>query len=80
MDVRKLRLCRKRKRFVDDAAASVSVERVNVTFVRQVKVTRGPGDAVLRARSFTGDEPFIVLYGDDIIFSETKPVSTTYPH
>jgi UTP--glucose-1-phosphate uridylyltransferase len=49
------------------------VERVNVTFVRQ-KVTRGLGDAVLRARSFTGDEPFLVLYGDDIIFSETKPV------
>ncbi|HHW24431.1 MAG TPA: UTP--glucose-1-phosphate uridylyltransferase [Bacillota bacterium] len=48
------------------------VDRVNVTFVRQ-KVTRGLGDAVLRARSFTGDEPFLVLYGDDIIFSETKP-------
>lgn len=49
------------------------VDRVNVTFMRQ-KVTRGLGDAVLRARSFTGDEPFLVLYGDDIIFSETKPV------
>lgn len=47
--------------------------RVNVTFMRQ-RETRGLGHAVLRARSFTGDEPFLVLYGDDIIFSQTKPV------
>lgn len=47
--------------------------RVNVTFMRQ-RETRGLGHAVLRARSFTGDEPFLVLYGDDIIFSKTKPV------
>ena len=42
----------------------------NVYFLRQ-KETRGLGHAVGRARSFVGDEPFIVLYGDDIIFSET---------
>lgn len=48
-------------------------DRVNVTFMRQ-RETRGLGHAVLRARSFTGDEPFLVLYGDDIIFSQTKPV------
>ena len=29
------------------------------------------GHAVGRARSFVGDEPFVVLYGDDIIFSKT---------
>ena len=42
----------------------------NVYFLRQ-KETKGLGHAVGRARSFVGDEPFIVMYGDDIIFSET---------
>ena len=42
----------------------------NVFFLRQ-KETRGLGHAVGRARSFVGDEPFLVLYGDDVIFSET---------
>ena len=42
----------------------------NVYFLRQ-KETKGLGHAVGRARSFVGDEPFMVMYGDDIIFSET---------
>ncbi len=42
----------------------------NIYFLRQ-KEAKGLGHAVLRARSFVGDEPFVVLYGDDIIFSET---------
>jgi len=42
----------------------------NVFFLRQ-KETKGLGHAVGRARSFVGDEPFMVLYGDDVIFSET---------
>lgn len=42
----------------------------NVYFLRQ-KETKGLGHAVGRARSFVGDEPFAVLYGDDIIFSKT---------
>lgn len=42
----------------------------NVTFLRQ-RETKGLGHAVGRARSFVGDEPFLVLYGDDIIFSKT---------
>lgn len=42
----------------------------NVYFLRQ-KETLGLGHAVGRARSFIGDEPFVVLYGDDIIFSKT---------
>ena len=41
----------------------------NIFFLRQ-KETRGLGHAVGRARSFVGNEPFAVLYGDDIIFSE----------
>ncbi len=45
-------------------------DMANVYFLRQ-KETKGLGHAVGRARSFVGDEPFIVLYGDDIIFSKT---------
>ena len=45
-------------------------DMANVFFLRQ-KETKGLGHAVGRARSFIGDEPFIVLYGDDIIFSKT---------
>ena len=45
-------------------------DMANVFFLRQ-KETKGLGHAVGRARSFVGDEPFAVLYGDDIIFSKT---------
>ncbi len=45
-------------------------DMANVYFLRQ-KETKGLGHAVGRARKFVGDEPFMVLYGDDIIFSET---------
>ena len=33
---------------------------------------KGLGHAVLRAKNFVGDEPFAVMYGDDVIISE-KP-------
>ncbi|MCI8387815.1 MAG: UTP--glucose-1-phosphate uridylyltransferase [Clostridiales bacterium] len=46
----------------------------NVYFLRQ-KETRGLGHAVLTAKNFVGNEPFYILYGDDIIVSET-PVCT----
>lgn len=46
----------------------------NIYFIRQ-KETKGLGDAVLRARSFMGDDPFAVLYGDDVIFGETPALS-----
>ncbi len=45
---------------------------VNITFMRQLE-TKGLGHAVLRAEAFAAGEPFAVLYGDDVIFSE-KPV------
>lgn len=45
-------------------------ERCNVHFIRQHE-TKGLGHAIYRARSFVGNEPFMVLYGDDIIFAET---------
>lgn len=44
----------------------------NIYFLRQ-KETKGLGHAIKCARSFVGNEPFAVLYGDDIIISE-KPV------
>jgi len=40
----------------------------NVYFVRQ-KVTKGLGHAIMCGRSFVGDEPFAVLYGDDVTVS-----------
>lgn len=45
----------------------------NISFVRQ-KEAKGLGHAVYCARSFVGDEPFAVLYGDDVIVSETPAV------
>lgn len=41
----------------------------NITFIRQ-KETKGLGHAVNCARSFVGDEPFAVLYGDDVIIGD----------
>lgn len=41
----------------------------NICFVRQ-KETKGLGHAVSCARSFVGDEPFAVLYGDDVIIGD----------
>lgn len=45
-------------------------DRANIFFLRQ-KEAKGLGHAVRRAKSFTGDDPFMVLYGDDVIVSET---------
>lgn len=41
----------------------------NICFIRQ-KETKGLGHAVLCGKSFIGDEPFAVLYGDDVIISD----------
>lgn len=49
-------------------------DMANIYFLRQ-KETRGLGHAVARARNFVGDEPFYVLYGDDIIVSEVPVCS-----
>jgi len=42
---------------------------VNITFIRQKEI-KGLGHAVGRARAFVGDEPFAILYGDDVIIGE----------
>ena len=47
----------------------------NIYYLRQ-KETKGLGHAILAAEHFVKDEPFAVLYGDDIILTsgEQKPV------
>ena len=45
----------------------------NITFIRQ-KEMKGLGHAVLKAKSFVGNEPFAVLYGDGVIVSETPAI------
>lgn len=45
----------------------------NIYFIRQ-KETKGLGHAVCCAKSFVGDEPFAVMYGDDVIISEDPVV------
>lgn len=44
-------------------------EMAKFSYVRQ-KSPRGDGDAVLQARHLIGDEPCVVLFGDDIVDSE----------
>ena len=46
----------------------------NIFYLRQ-KETKGLGHAVLCARSFVGDEPFAVLYGDDVISGEDPAIA-----
>lgn len=46
-----------------------SANLANIYFVRQ-KETKGLGHAVNCARNFVGNEPFAVLFGDDVIMGE----------
>lgn len=46
--------------------------RANIVFATQEKPL-GSGDAVMKARKFTGKEPFALAWGDDLICSE-RPV------
>lgn len=41
----------------------------NIKYVRQQEM-KGTGNAVLCAKAFVGNEPFAVLYGDDVIIGE----------
>ncbi|HCE1194909.1 TPA: UTP--glucose-1-phosphate uridylyltransferase GalU, partial [Listeria innocua] len=43
---------------------------INLHFIRQSK-PKGLGDAILQARGFVGNEPFIVMLGDDIVQAKT---------
>ncbi len=50
-----------------------TAELANVYFLRQ-KITKGLGHAILCGKSFVGDEPFAVLYGDDVILGEDPAI------
>ena len=55
-------------------------EYFDIYFKRQ-KETKGLADAIYRAKSFVGDEPFAILYGDDVIDAEypvTKQLIDVY--
>lgn len=61
-------------------AVEATAKLGNVYFLRQ-KETGGLGHAVLCAKDFVGDEPFAVLYGDDVIISDypvTKQLIDAY--
>ncbi len=61
-------------------ATVASANLANIYFIRQ-KETKGLGHAVLTAKEFVGDEPFAVLYGDDVIIGEvptTKELLDAY--
>ena len=55
----------------EEALAQVKAisELANITYLRQREL-KGLGHAVYEARNFVGDEPFAVLYGDDVIIGE----------
>ncbi len=48
------------------------MQKASFTFILQEEL-RGNGDAVMLAREHIGDEPFAVLFGDDIIYNPTNP-------
>ena len=53
---------------------------VNLYYTRQPHPA-GLGDAIFRARSFVGDEPFVVMLGDDLMRDEvplTKQLINDY--
>lgn len=62
------RLLASGKKEMYDEVVSIS-KLANISFVRQ-KETRGLGHAILCAESFVGNEPFAILYGDDVIMGD----------
>lgn len=65
-----------RKRGKNDVADEVeaSAKLANIYFIRQ-KQPKGLGHAVLCAKQFVGNEPFAVLYGDDVIIGEDPAIA-----
>ncbi len=48
-------------------------ELADIVYARQ-KEMLGTGHALRLAKNFVGDEPFALLYGDDVIMNDEKPV------
>lgn len=55
-----------RKQGKDDLLELVKSTNVNLFFVRQ-SYPKGLGHAILQAKAFVGNEPFVVMLGDDIM-------------
>ncbi len=47
-------------------------DKANFYFKRQ-KETKGLGHAILQGKEFVGDDPFVVVLGDDIVYSPSNP-------
>lgn len=56
-----------KKQFYDEIVSIANL--ANITYIRQ-KETKGLGHAIYCAKNFVGNEPFAVLYGDDVIMGE----------
>lgn len=54
-------------------------ELANISFIRQ-KEMKGLGHAVLKAKSFVGNEPFAVLFGDGVIISKKPAIQQLIEH
>ena len=65
------KLLASKKQEVYDQMVAIS-QMANIQYVRQ-KETKGLGHAVLCAKAFAGNEPFAVLYGDDVVLGGEKP-------
>ena len=61
-----------KKDLYEDVLACSNI--ANVYFLRQ-KETKGLGHAIMCAKSFIGNEPFAILYGDDVIINNEYPVT-----
>ena len=46
----------------------------NIFYVRQ-NLPKGLGHAILKAKPFIGDDPFVIALGDDIVYNPEKPVA-----
>lgn len=65
------RLLASGKQAIYDEMVHIS-KLANISYIRQ-KETKGLGHAVLCAKAFVGNEPFAVLYGDDVVIGGEKP-------
>jgi UTP--glucose-1-phosphate uridylyltransferase len=54
----------------NDKLEKIKARNLNIFFVRQIEML-GTGQAILLAKDFAGNDPFIVAYPDDIVFSDT---------
>ena len=62
-----------KKKALLDSVQSIA-KNVKICYARQ-KEMLGTGNALMEARSFTGNDPFVVCYGDDVIINDEYPVT-----